>query len=451
VCFLEGGYAGRHPARHVFALALGRLGPAQSDGMLEAALEAGVLELHASAVVQTRSVALVKGLGRSAALRVCDVLGHVGPVVDLFLQVGLNLGEQLLEGQGPVGMRPSALPRAQLGEVVVLEVVQGDDSLTPLVLVEADTVERLAVEHGPVAAQRDAALLQHLAQHHVAAEFALDVLAEEMRPREVLVLAKHAAKSHDLAQRAARYHVAAAAVREGGLLLGEDGRAEVVGGARVEVRQEAVQVVVVDVCVELDEDEPHGVGAHVRGPLHHGQELVLVEAAALVRLLLGHVVVLDAVVDVEVGVVELVLGAQVGEGVGDVDAAMRVLAVREDEQVVLARRAAGEELRQLRARLDGPNLQHHRHVVHDAGAEGRALAAKGHRGRAGGRPLDEQVVAALAVEEGAEQAGQERREDDAAQHQHGAQQAQRGQAHHHGGEVVWPCSRPWAWRCCYVF
>lgn len=324
----------------------------------------------------------------------------------------------------------------EMGEVIVLQAVHADDGFAPLLLPEAKRIGRLAVEHGPVAAQGDAALLEHLGQHLVAAAGTLDVLAKEVRAWEMLVLAEHPAKRHDALQRAARQHKATAAVGIRHLLLlllGEDGRAKVVGAAGVEVGQEAVQVVVVDVRVELDEDEPVRLGAHVRGPLHHGQVLVLVEAGAGGGALLGHVVVLDAVVDVEVGVVELVLGAQVGEGVGDVEAAVRVLAVREDEQVLLAAAQAVEVGGQLRGDLAGANLEDDRHVAHDAGAEGRAFLAIVHRGRRPGEngrgPLDEQLEAALPAEEGADERGEE--ED--SEHQRSAQQAQRRQSHHHGG------------------
>ena len=162
--------------------------------------------------------------------------------------------------------------------------------------------------------------------------------------------------------------------------------------ARAEVGQEAIEIVVVDIRVDFDEDEPLRLGAHVRGPLHHGQELVLVQPPALVRRLLGHVVVLYAVVDVEVGVVELVLLAQVGEGVGDFEAVVVVLAVREDEQILFAAAQPIEIDGQLRLRLTGANLEDYRNIVHDAGAEGRALIAKVHLGRGrrqhGRRALD---------------------------------------------------------------
>jgi hypothetical protein len=445
---LEGLYTRRDPAGHPFALAVWGLVVAEADGMLQSAFQAGVLKLHAAAVLQARSVAFVEGFSGAASFFVFHVFGQVRPVVELVLQQRLDHGVQLLVGQRAFGMFPSVLPFLELCKVVLVEVVHCENGLAPLFLVEADCVGSLAVEQRPVPAQRDATLLQDLSQDVVACGVARDVLAEEVGAGEMLVLAKHPAKGHDLLEGAARHDKATAAMGKGGLLLllGEHGRAKIVGGAWVEVGQEAVQVVVVDVCVELDEDEPLRLGAHVRGPLHHGQRLVLIEPPALGRRLVGHIAVLEAVVDVEVGVVELVFGAQVGEGVGDLEAVVCVFAVGEDEQVLLAAAQAVEVGGQSRGRLAGAYLEHYGHVVHDAVAEGRALAAivdcLGRRpGKNGRGPLDQQLEAALAPEEGGNPGGEE--ED--AEHQRGAQQAQRRQSHHHGGAGAEADAVPEGW------
>lgn len=336
-------------------------------------------------------------------------------------------------------MRSSALPLCQPGEVVLFKMMHRNNGLAPLLSVEAHGKRLLPVEHGPIASKWNPALFQHLRQHFIATALARNIDSKEMGPREMLILAEHAAERHDLIECGAREDVAAPAVcKDGLLLLGPDGRAKVVGRLVVEVCQEAVEVVVVDVRVGLEEDIPLRLGPHVRGPLHHGQELVLVEAPALGRLLVGQVGRLQAVVDVKVLVVEAVLGPQVGEGVGDLEAVVRVLAVREDDEVLLAPSQAVEVGRQAGRDFAGANLEHKGDALHDAGREGRAFLAKGNLGDgagSGGRgALGEDVVAALA----AQQAGDEGGEEEGAQHNGGAQQAQGRQSHHHGGEGALP-------------
>lgn len=316
--------------------------------------------------------------------------------------------------------------------------MQRDDGFAPLFPIEAHAKGLLAVEHGPVAPKRHATLFQYLGQHLVTAALLLNVYTKEVGAGKVFVLAEHAAKRHDLIQGSARQDEAAAAVREDGLLLGPDRRSKVVGCFGVEVGQEAIQVVIVDISVQFDEDVPMRLGPHVRRPLHHGQELVLVQPPAVVRLGRGGVGGLDAVVYVEVGVVELVLGAQVGEGVGDVEAVVVVLAVREDEHVLLAPSQAVQVGRQLGRCFSRANLQHDGDVVHDAGGEWRAFLAKAdlwHRAGSSRRgAFGEHVIAALAPEH----AGDQGREEEEAEHYGGAQQAQRRQSHHHGGADALP-------------
>ncbi len=313
-----------------------------------------------------------------------------------------------------------------------------DDGFTPLFLVEAHRGGFLAIEHGPVPAKRHAALFQNLGQYLITTALFFDIYAEEMRAREMLILAKHSAKRHNLIQCGAGDDKPTPRMRKDRLLLKPDRRAKVMCGFGVEVGEEAVEVVVVDIRVEFDEEIPLRLGPHVRGPLHHGQEHVLVEGPAVdVFLVQGRGIVgLDAVVEVKVWVVELVLGPQVDQGIGDIEAVVCVFAVREDEQVQLAAAQAVEEERQGGSSFASVNLQDNGHVVHDAGGEGRAFFAKedlGDRAGAGGRrAVDENLIAALAGEE----AGQQGEEEIEAQDKGGAQQAQRCQSHHHGGEVL---------------
>lgn len=211
--FLESCYARCHPAGYPFFVAVGVLGAAQADGMLEPALFAVVFELHASTVLHASPVAFVEGLRGSAAFFVDDVVGHVGPVHDFVLDVRFYHFEELFKHERPFGMLPALLPFSETSEVVVLEVMQRDDGFTPLLLAVAYTHGRFAIEHGPVAAKWDATLLEHLCQHIVTRVIALDILPEEMSAGEMLVLAKHAAECHDLLECAAREDIAAAAMR----------------------------------------------------------------------------------------------------------------------------------------------------------------------------------------------------------------------------------------------
>lgn len=239
----------------------------------------------------------------------------------------------------------------------------------------------------------------------------LDVDPKEVCSWKVLVLAKHPAKRDDLVQRCTGQDKAAATMRKDSRLLGPHRRSKVIGRLGVEVRQEAIEVVVVDVRVQLDKHVPLRLGPHVRGPLHHGQKLVLVEPPALGRLLLGGVCRLHPVVDVKVRVVELVLGPQMGEGVGNLEAIVRVFAVGEDEQVLLAAAQAVEVEGQLGRDFSCANLQHDGDALHDARGERRALLAEADLRHGAGvsrrGPLGEHVIAALAAQQAGDEGGQE--------------------------------------------
>lgn len=298
-----------------------------------------------------------------------------------------------------------------------MHAVQSQNGLAPLLPIEAHARCTLAIEHGPVAADGYAALLEHLGQHLVAAAFLPDVLPKQVCTGRMVVLGKHPAAGHELVEGTTRENEATAAVGEDGLLTGPDRGAEVVGGLGVERGQEALHVVPIDVRVELQEEEPVRVGAAGVCELDHGQELVLVQAPALGGLLFRSLLVLQLVVDVEVRVVVLVLGAQVGEGVDNVEGAIGGGAVGEEQQVLGAAAEASDIRRQLSGHLAGTQLQDDRHAVHCARPEGGALLPILHAvlggeraGAHGAGPLGEDVEAALAKEEPRDE-GDEREEE----------------------------------------
>ena len=304
--------------------------------------------------------------------------------------------------------------------------MQRQDGLAPLLPIEAHAGCAVAVEHGPVAADGYTALLEHFSQHLVAAALLPDILPKQVRPGGAVVLSKHPAAGHQLVEGAAREHEAAATVGEDGLLTGPHRGAEVVGGLGVEGGQEALHVVPVDVRVQLEEEEPVRVRAAGVCELDHGQELVLVQAPALGGLLLGGMLVLQLVVDVEVGVVVLVFGAQVGEGVHNVEAAVLGGAVGEEQHVLGAAAEASNVRRQLSGHLAGAQSQNEGHAVHGARLERGALLAILHTvlggeraGAHGAGALGEDVEAALAEEE----PGDERDEREQQQQDGGAQEA----------------------------
>lgn len=138
-----------------------------------------------------------------------------------------------------------------------------DNGLAPLLLVVLDSDGIFAIEHGPVAAQRYAALLQDLCQDFIPATLLLEIDTKEMGPREVLVLAKHPPQCHDLVERSAREDEAAASMCENGLLLGPHRRSKVMRRLGIECGQKAVQVVIVDVRVEFHKDVPLRLGLQV--------------------------------------------------------------------------------------------------------------------------------------------------------------------------------------------
>lgn len=290
--------------------------------------------------------------------------------------------------------------------VAAFDMMEGKDGLAPLLPAKADGDGLFPVEHGPVSSHADAAFFQDMGEDLVAAAFLGDVFPKQVGAREELVVGEHAAACHQLVECSTRQDEAAATMGKNGLLGRPHGRAEVVGRLGIEARQEAVHVVPVDVRVQFQEEEPVGIGPHVRRELHHGQELVLVQPPAVMCLLLlgGAIGRLYAVVDVEVWVVVAVLGTQIGEGICDLEAVVFPLAVREDEQVDPAAAEAVEVGGQLRADLGGAYFQNHRHIVHGTAPERRALLAKhdvrgGGAGARGGRLLQHDVVAALAKQQ----------------------------------------------------
>ena len=80
----------QHPSTRPPPLALTALVVTQSNGIAKAALITVVFKLQTPAIAYTRLLASVKGFGRCLALSVYDVLGHVGPVFRLVLQIRFN-------------------------------------------------------------------------------------------------------------------------------------------------------------------------------------------------------------------------------------------------------------------------------------------------------------------------------------------------------------------------
>lgn len=123
------------------------------------------------------------------------------------------------------------------------------------------------------------------------------------------------------------------------------------------------------------------------------------------------------------------------ERVGNVEAIVAILLIREDEQVLLAAPQPIQIIAELRRYFTRTNLQHNGDIAHDPRGEGRAFFAEAHLRSSsgtdsGGWALGQDVIAAPPPEEGGDY---KKGEGEGTQHQGGIEEAHWLQSHHHGG------------------